>query len=176
MRAPRNRASRSSSSVARSFPSTRTAAIGPLQSGETMSSVDLPEPEGPTRPTASPRRSSDRCRAGHAPGPRRARDGCSRLPTRPRAPQSHIVPSTYRSPAIRIIWRQRTDLAYATMEVARGRAPRPDPRAVSFGECLGPSAAHRRFWRQPLGRFHAAGKRVLPGAARRRRSAPRGAT
>ncbi len=31
------------------------AGIGPLQPAITISSVDLPEPDGPTRPTASPR-------------------------------------------------------------------------------------------------------------------------
>src|SRR3954468_16972511 len=56
MRRPRKRASASSPSCARSVPSTTTRPeSGRSSPAMVMSSVDLPEPDGPTRPTASPR-------------------------------------------------------------------------------------------------------------------------
>src|SRR3954454_22552727 len=56
MRRPRKRASASSLSRARSVPSTTTRPeSGRSSPAMVMSSVDLPEPDGPTRPTASPR-------------------------------------------------------------------------------------------------------------------------
>ncbi len=55
MRRPRKRASASSSSPARSVPSTTTfPESGRSSPAMVISRVDLPEPEGPTRPTASP--------------------------------------------------------------------------------------------------------------------------
>ncbi len=58
MRRPRNRASASSSRAARSVPvdDDPAAESGRSRPAMVISSVDLPEPEGPTRPTASPRR------------------------------------------------------------------------------------------------------------------------
>ena len=56
MRRPRKRASASSSSGPRSVPSTTTRPeSGRSSPAIVISSVDLPEPDGPTRPTASPR-------------------------------------------------------------------------------------------------------------------------
>ena len=56
MRRPRKRASASSSRPARSVPSTTTLPeSGRSSPAMVISSVDLPEPDGPTRPTASPR-------------------------------------------------------------------------------------------------------------------------
>jgi len=53
---PRKRASSSSPSVCRFFPATTTAPLAGRSSPViTMSSVDLPEPDGPRRPIASPR-------------------------------------------------------------------------------------------------------------------------
>ena len=53
---PRKRASASSSSRPRSSPATTTEPVsGRSSPAMTISSVDLPEPDGPTRPTASPR-------------------------------------------------------------------------------------------------------------------------
>ena len=52
---PRKRASASSSSAHRSSPATRTVPLsGRSSPAITISSVDLPEPDGPTRPNASP--------------------------------------------------------------------------------------------------------------------------
>src|SRR4051794_1014738 len=52
---PRKRASASSSSVPRSCPATCTRPLsGRSSPAATISNVDLPEPDGPTRPTASP--------------------------------------------------------------------------------------------------------------------------
>src|SRR6185503_14613997 len=52
---PRKRASASSSSVFRAAPATVTVPVSVRSSpAMTISSVDLPDPDGPTRPTASP--------------------------------------------------------------------------------------------------------------------------
>ena len=172
---PRKRASASSLKVPRASPATTTEPVSARSSpAVTMSSVDLPEPEGPTRPMASPltyiqvdvfedmnaRRAAPQRKIDAAEGDRGAvapdpEVSCMfRCSVMPAVEAGDGLPRSYggRPALVQVFALVVAALAFAGTPVRRRAADGP-VRIVALGD-------------SPDRRVTAAGQRGLPGQAR----------